>query len=1441
MQEDGRQNHDGVEDVEPVAQAPLVHLADKYRAGPEGQLRAQEAFYRNIIEGAADITTLISPDGTIIYASATLAEPGSLGYAPGEVVGRNSLEIIHPDDRPGVLHAIANDLAGKPTTVEARVLKKDGTWMWAEMRGKAIVGLDGETIVAAYSRDITDRKRLQQQLEQSEQYHKALLHGSSDLITVVDQDGTVRFASDSIQRILGYSPDEVIGRQMFSFIHEDDTARAADWLRKAAQSHSLLAELRVRRKDGTWCLCEASGGAILGPSGQSLLLVNVRDITERKQIDREHALLAAIVESSEDAIVSNSLDQRITTWNKGAERTFGFTAEEAIGQPASLYMPSDMRAWGENFLNDLKTRLDHVQSFEVRCMRKDGSRVDVWTVCGGIRDRKGKLVGISAIHRDLTELKRAEREQALLAALVKTSEDAIISYSTDFRITSWNRGAQRLLGYTAEDALGKMPFELYIPEGDRETDRTRLTNDLAMIRENREAKRQFEGPVLKKDGTSFDGVIVGCGIHDSNGKLIGLSTIIRDVTERRCAERKQLQLATIVSASSDAIIGFSKDLRITSWNQAAESLYGYSAEEAIGRGFDLFVSGDQLPQALAADRRVLETGVPITFEQVFQPKDGSTCTSLVNIFPIRDPEGKIVSGAGIGRDITERKRAERETAALAAIVNASQDAIITTSLDAKITAWNPGAEKAYGHTSQEAIGKGIELYVPPEEMEKSIAAMRRVVETGQPVSWEHTRVRDGNKFFTAVNIFPIFDEAGRTVRIAGIGRDITELKRVEHEASLLAAIVNSSHDAIMNVSSQARITFWNPAAEKAYGYKAEEAVGKGIDIFVPPDELPETIARTLRVVETGQPISWEQHTSKMDGTRLVYAVNIFPIRDADGKVTSVAGIGRDITALKETERQLVEAREVALAASRAKSEFLSSMSHEIRTPMTAILGMAELLAEGELNLEQRRYIEILCNNGHSLLDLINSILDLAKVESGRLALENVGFDLCEVVEKSAQTLAIRAHSKGLELIVSIAADVPVALLGDPLRLRQVLVNLIGNAVKFTEHGEVLVSVERDCSPGDKRRLKFSVRDTGIGIAEDKLPALFAAFSQADSSTARKYGGSGLGLVIVKRLVKLMQGEVTIQSEPGKGSTFGFTAPFELQPDPPAAEPWPDLARVTILIVDSNQTGRAVLRLMLSEHGANIEEAGSYAAGLAVIKEGVSAGRPPRIVLLDDRIAAQEADEPARLIAAASDCKASIIAMLRCDNLAVDISRLQSLKLETYLLKPVDLREIAKLVRHVITGDSSEPPQEQRRLAKDSGPPPLVNHSLKILFADDSTDNRTLIRAFLKKTPYQLDEVEDGRQAIDSFIAGHYDLVLMDIQMPEVDGYAATRAIRAWEHDHNRARTPIIALTASVFSDAIRLALDAGCDAHVGKPISKATLLHAIQDALQGSAEIKPAP
>ncbi len=417
-------------------------------------------------------------------------------------------------------------------------------------------------------------------------------------------------------------------------------------------------------------------------------------------------------------------------------------------------------------------------------------------------------------------------------------------------------------------------------------------------------------------------------------------------------------------------------------------------------------------------------------------------------------------------------------------------------------------------------------------------------------------------------------------------------------------------------------------------------------------------------------------------------------------------VSRDITHLKESERELIETREQALAASRAKSEFLSSMSHEIRTPLNAILGMAELLLETPYNSEQRRYLDTMMDNGNALLGLINDVLDLARVESGKLILERVDFDLADLLERLTETLGVSARDKELTLTERIAPDVPTALVGDPLRLRQILVNLVGNATKFTERGGITLSVSRDPC-GEPGAIQFSVADTGIGIAPHDLDHIFGTFTQADSSTARKYGGSGLGLSIARRLVELMGGKIRAQSEIGHGSVFSFNAGF------------------------------------------GVQEASARRSSAATLNHSNGAAHP--------------------------------------------------------LPAPA-------------------PPSK----------------SLRILVADDSADNRMLISAFLKNTPYCIDEVENGALAVERFIAHKYDLVLMDIQMPVMDGHAATRAIRDWERDHHRPPTPIVALSAAALSESFIRSRDAGCDEHVTKPIRKAALLEVIDRATTAASCPLPA-
>ena len=553
---------------------------------------------------------------------------------------------------------------------------------------------------------------------------------------------------------------------------------------------------------------------------------------------------------------------------------------------------------------------------------------------------------------------------------------------------------------------------------------------------------------------------------------------------------------------------------------------------------------------------------------------------------------------------------------------------------------------------------------------------------------------------------------------------LAELKLRESEA-MVRRIIETSPDciAIVRTSDEACIDV-NEGFVKHLGFTRAEALGRSVrelGLFASNAESREFMRR-LRADAVVR--SMELNLRRKDGGVVPHLISA--VLTEFGSDECVISITRDITEIKHAEGELIAAREGAMAASRAKSEFLSSMSHEIRRPMNAILGMAELLAETTLEDAQRKYLDVMLNNGNALLSLIDDILDLAKVESGRLNLEYAGFALDQLMDKVAETFMVRARAKGLELAVQIAPGVPTNLIGDALRLRQVLVNLIGNSIKFTDRGSITITVAHAGADGAPAHLHFAITDTGIGIAAEKIPLLFSNFTQADSSMARRFGGSGLGLAIVERLIAVMGGRVWVESTPDRGSTFHFTARFDC------------------------------------------DDAASASADL-----------PAALTHLPG------CDEPVRAIA------------LGAAPSAPDLSAKASPALT---------------------------PATPTFVPADDHPP------LRILLVDDSADNRLLIKAYLKKLPYTIDEAQNGEIAIAKFANTTYSVVLMDLQMPVVDGMEATRRMRELENDRGVRRTPIIALTASALDEDVRRCLASGFDAHVPKPVKKAVLLDAIENA-----------
>jgi two-component system sensor histidine kinase/response regulator len=811
----------------------------------------------------------------------------------------------------------------------------------------------------------------------------------------------------------------------------------------------------------------------------------------------------------------------------------------------------------------------------------------------------------------------------------------------------------------------------------------------------------------------------------------------------------------------------------------------------------------------------------------------------------------------VEREAAERVAHEREDT-VRRIFEASPDIITVSSRrDFRLIQANSTFFRQTGYTEQEVLGRKVysKFWANSAQRERLKVALDR---DGFAHNMEaDLAMKDGTVNSYLLSTVAI-ELSGEPCRVS-FWRDVTDARRAAQRVADSEAILRKMFDAIPDIVITRRgdtIIDVNEEYVKRTGIARAQALSSSIKDF-PIFLRPEDRAEFLRRVKADGTVKDFEADFNLKGVAVRHLVSGAMIATEDGPI--IFGVSRDISIRIQMEQELIAAREKALDASRVKSEFLSSMSHEIRTPMNAILGMADLLSDGALDPEQRRYVDTMRSNGNALLHLINDILDVAKIESGRLSLEAVGFNLEDTVGKAIETMSVRAQAKGLELTARILPHVPPNLIGDPLRLRQILVNLAANAVKFTEHGEVALTVE-SLSPAEALRLgfstgsiesegveprapvawlRFSVADSGIGIAADQLGAIFSGFTQADASISRRFGGSGLGLTIVRRLSEMMGGRVEVESEVGRGSTFRVTVAFGVDTRPLAAPAHGanrgldiDLYGVRILVVDDNETNRLILREMLVRNRAEVTEAAGGADALAELGRARAAGRPYRLMVLDYRMPGMDGVEVALSAIHDGFARASpggqdtMILMLTSDDLNFRLVRMREAGLHTYLIKPVKRAELLEQIGRLLNigaGQSLAQPAAPAAAPYDTSP-------LRILLAEDAPDNRFLIQSYLKKLPYRIDVAENGRIAIEKFKASRPDLVLMDVQMPDIDGLTATRVIRQWEKEQGLSATPIIALTASALEEDVKRSLAAGCDQHVSKPVKKPILLAAIRKA-----------
>ncbi len=808
-------------------------------------------------------------------------------------------------------------------------------------------------------------------------------------------------------------------------------------------------------------------------------------------------------------------------------------------------------------------------------------------------------------------------------------------------------------------------------------------------------------------------------------------------------------------------------------------------------------------------------------------------TSLVD----RKFSRKVLANDALTAGIVQAEKAKQESEARvrlqSAALEAAANAIVITDARGTIQWVNSAFTRLTGYPLEEAAGHNLRILKSGREDESFYRNLWNTILAGNVWTGEITnRKKDGQLFVEEMTIAPVRSVTGEITNFVAVTQDLTERKRAEKllrdSESKHRVLFEDSADATLLMGEKGFVDC-NSAALQMFGYSTKaELIGLHPSDLSPPNQPDGTPSQAG--IDQNSAATFLNGRNRFEWLHRRKDGEVFPAELCLTALTlngrpALLGTVRDMTERKQTERELVKAKEEAEAANRVKSEFLANMSHEIRTPMNGIIGMTDLVLDTELDSEQSEYLHMVKGSADTLLTLLNDILDFSKIEAGKLDLDSVSFDLRKSLGEVVKTLAIKAQQKGLEFIFDVAPEVPADVVGDPARLRQVLMNLVGNSIKFTERGEIEVSVRTEAPSREGTILRFSIRDTGIGIPPDKLHKIFDAFSQADSSTTRKYGGSGLGLTISTQLVGLMGGKIRVESEAGKGSTFYFTTQVgqgvaALLPESLDVS---ELAGVPILVVDDNATNRRILKDSVSRWKMMPTVVAGAAAAMQVLQRVRASGAQLPLVLTDAHM--PEIDgfglvERIRQDPLLSNVR---IVILTSGGARGDADRCRRLGVTAYLSKPFDRLELRDVLLHVLARDPAKP--ENRSLVTQH----TFNEkrqSLSFLVAEDNAVNQRLIGRLLEKRGHRVVLVQNGREALEAMRKQPFDIVLMDVQMPEMDGFEATRRIREKEKTSG-AHSPIIALTAHAMQGDKERCLAGGMDGYIPKPVQPEDLFREI--------------